>query len=107
SAAGLRPKTKKKQIDTSERLQLLDVPGQFIFQIGHVGAHRREAFDLLKESFAQQALKISDKVQRVVHAERRQRVLGENMKAAEQAIESGCLRHLGDQAIHCLRTSAA
>src|SRR5216110_3030125 len=106
SAAGLRPETEEEQIDAAERLQLLNVASQLVLQVGNICAHRREAFDLLKECVAEQALKITNKVQRVLHAQRSQCILGENVKPSQQRIQRGGTRHFGDQAIHRLRPPA-
>src|SRR6185437_2437058 len=77
----------KENIDAAQRFKLLNVPGEFAFQIVGVRLHRREALNFLKEGLAQQPLKIPHKTQTVFHAHGSQRVLGKHMKPAQQIVE--------------------
>src|SRR5262249_41510722 len=107
SCAGFRPETKKEKIDAAQRLHSVGVAHQFSFQIIDVGLQRSETLNLAEKWFAQQSLKVSHEIQRMIHPQGRQCVLGENVKAAKHIIKGRCLRQFAYEAIQRLGASAA
>jgi len=83
----LRAETQKKEVDAAHRFQLLGVTGQFALQVCNVSAHRGEAFDLAEKGFAQESAEVRHEVERVLHAQRGEGVLRENVQAAEHIIK--------------------
>src|SRR6266545_1969268 len=80
-STSLRAQTKKANINATQRFQLFQISFQFSFHVVRVRLHRRKAFYLFEKGASQQSFEIAHKAQPVIHAQWRQRVLGENVKA--------------------------
>merc|ERR1712048_1044036 len=94
----------EKNVQSSDLLQL---PGEDDLSLDVISCcvESREALDLLEKLFAHEALKISHERQAVVHVERHQRVLSEDMQSGDQGIVAR-LCPLSKQAMQVLCTTA-
>src|ERR1043166_1052019 len=86
SATSFRSKSEEEQINTTQGLEPVHVPGQFRLKIVCIGFDRVKAQDLFKERFSEQSLEVAHKTQSIVHSQRGQRILGKDMKSPEQGI---------------------
>jgi hypothetical protein len=79
--AGLGPVSQKEDVEAAELGEARHVAVDLRLQIAGVGAEGREALHLPEEVETQQPLEITHEAEAVVGAQRRQRVLGEDVQA--------------------------
>src|SRR4029079_9689755 len=102
-----RPKAKKEDIDTAETLEGFKIFGQITLNVLSFCLHWSEALNLPEKIRAQEAFKVSNKTERIVHSHRGQGVLCEHVEPRKQIVDLTCLGLSVNDTVHRLSTAAA